>query len=633
MSKALGAIGGDISLNFNGSQQQSQKSAPSFKQSNIGRASNGGSAESPTITTRSFPRATHRHHRKPESNLNHLLNFSYDRSNPETSRLPRRNPRSNPTFGRGSGHHHLDKAHFVNANFRFVVHPSGDYRINLSHPDLPIPWEQVLQVLASVESQCNACPICLEQIPVAPRMAKCGHVFCLPCVLRYLESADLKTGKTSAKWRKCPICFDSVYASEVRPVRWLDSDGSLPVRGQDVTLQLIRRKVGTTFALPRDAEDISDDVVPWHNQEAVLEHCHVVKGDAAYMTSEYDREITQLVVMQGQDEEAFGDGGQWTTTAIQVIEDAICVVAAIGHAPKRSPRVKETKNQRKPIEYTQSNDPVQSFVPASPGHTTIGKRDLPTKDDTLESASGDAYYFYQPRFGSHYYLAALDVRILKRSFHSFSGFPSALIAKVEHMTTVTADEELRRRSKYLSHLPLGCEITFLECDWSGILGDEVLELFKSEVEKRRKKRHDKAVSEESARRRAQVAEERRERTGLGELLWQDEDTSYFARNDESNTYDVFADDQHPTTSSVHSGSLPTGSLERTSVWGTAIPATEHQTISTEDDDQWKDKLEKFYEESAISSSLQDTVQSSVKKGKSKKKKLVLMSSGGGRGMG
>ena len=36
-----------------------------------------------------------------------------------------------------------------------------------------------------------------------------GHVYCWPCILHYLALSD-------AKWRKCPICYESVYGSELK---------------------------------------------------------------------------------------------------------------------------------------------------------------------------------------------------------------------------------------------------------------------------------------------------------------------------------------------------------------------------------------------------------------------------------
>jgi hypothetical protein len=55
--------------------------------------------------------------------------------------------------------------------------------------DEHLDWNDVLQILASSVSQDASCPICLSH-PVAPRMAKCGHIFCLPCLIRYMHSTD-----------------------------------------------------------------------------------------------------------------------------------------------------------------------------------------------------------------------------------------------------------------------------------------------------------------------------------------------------------------------------------------------------------------------------------------------------------
>jgi hypothetical protein len=65
---------------------------------------------------------------------------------------------------------------------------------------------------------------------------------------------------------------------------------------------------------------------------------------------------------------------------------------------------------------------------------------------------------------------------------------------------------LRKRTKYLAHLPYGCEVNFLECDWTDTVSPEVLEGFKAEIDKRRKRNLDKETREEKARIRAEKAE-------------------------------------------------------------------------------------------------------------------------------
>ena len=130
--------------------------------------------------------------------------------------------------------------------------------------DQPLDWNDVLQILASAVSQEAACPICLSH-PVAPRMAKCGHIFCLPCLIRYMHSTDDSTPmpEKKARWKKCPICWDSVYISETRPVRWyIGQEGIPPREGEDVVLRLVMRQPGSTLALPRDGADALNKVSP-----------------------------------------------------------------------------------------------------------------------------------------------------------------------------------------------------------------------------------------------------------------------------------------------------------------------------------------------------------------------------------
>lgn len=218
-----------------------------FGNQKFGAGGNNVARSSGTHTSRDAARPqknSHRPHRKPEQNLNHLLNFSYARPSPPSGAgsLPaRRTKKSTPSYGVGSGYHPLDKAHFVNANYRFVVRASAPdgYKSNLIEADLPIEWENILQVIASAQTQRDNCPICLDSIPVAPRMAKCGHTFCYPCILRYLASEDLQTGRTNGKWRKCPICHDGIYAHELRPVRWFESIEPVPRQGEEILLRLI----------------------------------------------------------------------------------------------------------------------------------------------------------------------------------------------------------------------------------------------------------------------------------------------------------------------------------------------------------------------------------------------------------
>ncbi|KAL9940200.1 hypothetical protein V8E36_000905 [Tilletia maclaganii] len=146
-------------------------------------------------------------------NLNHLLSFT----------LPPRVPPPPPAYaqrssrraggGSGSSWQAYDKERYLNAQYRFLVKPTEDYTAHFADPDIYLPWSHILQVLIPTSSALSgattgllpaqaqdsdsqdqhgaaACPICLSP-PSAPRITRCGHVYCYPCILHYLAtSAD-----------------------------------------------------------------------------------------------------------------------------------------------------------------------------------------------------------------------------------------------------------------------------------------------------------------------------------------------------------------------------------------------------------------------------------------------------------
>jgi hypothetical protein len=112
------------------------------------------------------------------------------------------------------------------------------------------------------------------------------------------------------------------------------------------------------------------------------------------------------------------------------------------------------------------------------------------------------FYFYQAL--PHFYLSPLDIRILKSEYGDFSSFPPAILPRVEHISTGhLVDDDLRKRAKYLGHLPYGCEVHFLECDWTDLVSPAVLATFSKEIGLRQNRNREKEAREEKERIRAE----------------------------------------------------------------------------------------------------------------------------------
>jgi hypothetical protein len=642
--------------------------------------------------------------RRGQTSITHLMHFSLPPRPQNNHNSFGRGSRRNITYGLGSGHHAIDKARYdapfsqvdanltriryIHANYRFIVNPSGNYHDQAVDADAPIEWNNVLQILASAESQSSSCPICLSH-PVGPRMAKCGHIFCLPCLIRYMHSSDdsAPIPEKKARWKKCPICWDSIYLSDTRPVRWYTGqEGPPPREGDDVVLRLMMRQPGNTLALPRDGADAlgkSEDI-PWYFAAEVTDYVRVMKGSEDYMMEQFDAEITDLQRQEKEDELMFGEETEWTKKAVKAVNDAKERVKGIGNPPVMPKYPAEKKPKKPPIQFNDTNEGVpdmyiiqhaaKSGQSSSGGFSTPLSEDVPGEvvpapDDaqtgsltaarpkgiarpSIDSAdshhSDSTYFFYQALL--HFYLAPLDIRILKAAFGSFASFPSTILPRVERVSTGhIVDDDLRKRAKYLAHLPYGCEVGFLECDWTDVVAPEIIENFCKDIERRRKKNRDKETREEKDRLRAEKEEEdkrwaaaRRKRPTVPQESFSGDDFQALAPSslDAAGSSPPWTARQGSSFASLASPS--TSPVAPRTVWGTALIAPSspdlvaQHPIEHEGDDGWLQDWERellaenelLAQVQAVSLDGEGSASAAAlpaSTGKKKKKKITLMS--------
>ncbi|KAI9863883.1 MAG: hypothetical protein M1813_003535 [Trichoglossum hirsutum] len=605
--------------------------------------------------------------RKGQTSITHLMNFSLPPRPQSTGRSHySHGGRRSANWGLGSGYHAVDKARYVNANYRFIVDPRGDYTAQITHADVHLDWN-------------------------SPQPEK------------------------KARWKKCPICWDSVYISETRPVRWFTGqEGESPREGGDVVLRLMMRQSGSTLALPRDGADAPPraEGIPWHFAAEVTDYARVMKGTESYMHAQYDSEILQLERQEREDELMFGEEPEWTKKAVQLIREAQENIKGMGNPPSPQilPVTMVERPKREQIKFYEGDQEVPemysiqhaaksgqcgstggastpfSQIPsgttsASSIATKASLRQYPSTSapaSSLTQTKGRAegvnsqnhessYFFYQALV--HYYLSPLDIRILKSAFGDYMSFPATILPRVEHISTGhIIDHDLRKRAKYLGHLPYGCEVCFLECDWTDVVSPEVLEMFKLEIERRRKRNKDKEVREEKERIRAEKDEEEKrwaaarrkrpsiERPSIEREAFAEEEFRPLAPSDATRASfspDVASSSVSPPwplrsqkgSAFASLASPSTSPANPRTVWGTAAvvpsasatPEPPHYDQDISDYDGWlqgwKDDLREddvrpmvvAEESSGIS------VPSKGKKKKAKAKKITLMSTNARRG--
>ncbi|KAG2159606.1 uncharacterized protein EDB93DRAFT_1073895 [Suillus bovinus] len=511
--------------------------------------------------------------------LNHLLNFTLPPRQIQPHIVPRRSKKAVHSAV-------WNKERFVNAQYRFVMNPSGDYTVHFADPDIFFQWHDILQViiprssaLASAifvggeqsvqEEGVKTCPICLSP-PTAPRMTKCGHVYCFPCVLHYLSMSD------NLKWARCPVCFDTLNEKQLKSVKWYDgpqlqedepalASGSscitqisdhdaTPRAGSTMRMRLMQRPQMTTLALPRSRTWPSDLIpphqAPFHFLPDVYAYAKFMLATPEYLIADLSHDLDALAVERRmmasmRDELSIS----FIDAADQKIRHQIAKATAL-----ESPQLKEAIDRTRkdcddiirrhnlecarklagetkgaalpeaPEEFlatgSSSGISVSWHIPVTPESTPAPVPTLPVNAFNNRShrqrrninpppPSTQTYYYYQAASGLPIYLHPLDIKILFSHFNSYALFPDTITVCVESASEGTVNDDLRKRCKYLAHTPEGADVVFIEADLEGVVGQEGLKNFEGAIKLRKSRRKEKGRKDDRARARAEERERER----------------------------------------------------------------------------------------------------------------------------
>ncbi|KAL5017508.1 hypothetical protein ScPMuIL_007097 [Solemya velum] len=517
-------------------------------------------------------------------NLNHLLNFTLARRETywgggSACVRPRRS--RNRVF--------YNKERFLQANCQFVVRENGDYAIHDIDPDILVDWDFVEQVRVN-SHELPSCPICLQP-PLAAKITKCGHIYCWACILHYLALGD-------RTWRKCPICYESIQSKDVKSV--LTREFHRYKVGETVTLKLMKKEKGYTYALPMNIWRKSDgQLFNVEDSPEVTIHMKLLLAKPG--------QIDRLVIQpeKAELEKQLVDA---ETSEVAFIESALAALKERSDQLNDVRKIKERSDQlsdvrkikekmarrekgansgvgtEKPeprvVEFSpgsknikryasafsdEEEEVVETEVPTSPLHIvascpelgvmsppdslddtlTEGADDSPPPDtvkpdgselqrpgclpveeaaESLElpetdvarrvrKSSSNAYYFYQAADGQPIFINALNARCLVKEYGSFENCPDDITASIVEIEHVFMSEELRRRLRYLSHLPLSSEFEVAELVLKmPVVSKETLKHFSAQIDHHRRLRQKK--NREEKRWARKVEEEERQKFGI-----------------------------------------------------------------------------------------------------------------------
>ena len=301
-------------------------------------------------------------------------------------------------------------------------------------------------------------------------------------------------------------------------------------------MRLIQRPQITTMALPRSATWPSDLVpphqAPFHFLPDVQSFAKFMLGTPEALKKDFEEELNTLLVDRFEKMQLGDDlGSGFVDAAIERVEgqlkevqllDTPSLQEAISSARKSMDyairRLEQTPASI-PMDDDPSDDPLGSDLTAAHLY-----RDTPTptgrnarvKRNKVNPPppSTSTYYFYQSASSAPIFLHPLDIRILLSHFGSYASFPDNIAVPITGRSEGTVDDELRKRCKYLAHMPAGADVVFVEADLESVVGKEALAGFEGALRARKSKRKGKERKDE--RNRLKAEEKAREQMAQAE---------------------------------------------------------------------------------------------------------------------
>lgn len=409
----------------------------------------------------------------------------------------------------------------ISSSCQFVVKSNGDYAPYMISPDMLVEWSSIEQIHFFGSTEEPQCPICLYH-PVAAKMTRCGHVYCWPCILHYLALSEKKS------WRKCPICYEAVHIGDLK------SAVSKPHRNfvcdESVTFQLMCRSKNSLQIYKADATPaIIKSMAQYphfsaHQDE--LNHRKLVLARPHEILSIIERERNELrcqLVSDGID----CPDSIFVQQALHLLEERENIIRVQcdngGYDEPKEVGLAEafdaiTLNaEAKEFRPSEVNDDAHSSTTQSDLDDILSDCNLTLNDIDMPAnavaSNPDSFYFYQSSDGQHLYLHSINIRMLQAMYGALEFAPKTIAGHIVQKESCSMTEELRKRLKYLQHLPITCQFDVVEIELKApnIISDEVFSKFKDELAQRQRNRQQRA--REERKREAHIDRENDRRIG------------------------------------------------------------------------------------------------------------------------
>ncbi|KFD55687.1 hypothetical protein M514_03435, partial [Trichuris suis] len=454
-------------------------------------------------------------------------------------------PRQNPLGFK------FDKEKYLLASSQFVV--LNSVLACATNPDKIIDWDLVEEIRLNTSDEL-VCPICLEP-PIAAKITKCGHVYCWACILHYLAVSN-------KRYCRCPICYEIICKEDLRSVK--PNIVKRYTAGESITMLLMCKSKTSLVALPVcDSRSYFDNDSlngsgPYSQFAKVL-FISVAESVSTILQRERSELEFQLATAGDED----GQSAFVLEALNDLKEREESKSLSLAEAAQR-------RRDRGSSKCLQSLDSaIETCNESARSDGSLDHMGSPVRSEQSDSPTNKSteykeyHFFYQVEDGQYIFPHLLNVRCLCYEYGGLDRAPHRICGEVLEANELMMTEKMREKYPYLTHVPLGVRLTFVELKLSpDVISPNTIQNFTNDFKRRDAIRRKKAAEEKKMERSALRWERAvmRNRNNLNEFSARRFEAGPFSNDDESPPPEGFLDDELPASENEPTSSI-SGSLE------------------------------------------------------------------------
>ncbi|KAF7457887.1 RING finger protein 10 [Cryptosporidium felis] len=367
----------------------------------------------------------------------------------------------------------LNKYKFIRQNYRIFLKKT-DVNNNISVPSnekIAFKWENV-GLVDLIYFDCDEfikCPICLESDLLVPKISSCGHIYCWPCIVKFMNIV-LEANENTNKF-KCPICFSNVFLSELVSLRY----------------QIVRRaRIGSKINFCLLFRHISSSLISF---ETRFEH---LEGRAFLDRSEKGAQFQRIGFISNQTQEQLRDLQMLVTRQYEYEKDNLLdEVHYIKECISIIENILISQGVKIPNFENCTSDNFSCLLSHYNDNQLMDELENnythPFASNNNQGDKKNFFYFYQSSDGQLLFLEPFYIKVLQKEFGTIEDIPRVLSnVSITYMREFALDYQTTRKYKFLSHIPMGSTISIVGIDISPLISEETKDFFTEDLERRLK---------------------------------------------------------------------------------------------------------------------------------------------------